>query len=95
MGDIIYQHYRNIAATHRNNERIMNSIRRITTATSLLNFDNVRFLMYEDNTHKIIIVNHEETSMIIGLENNASMFDVLDILKEIARQYQNNGNRVI
>ena len=95
MGDIIYQHYKSIAATHRDNEKIMKSIRRITTATSLLNFDNVRFLMYEEDTHKIIIVNYEETSMIIGLENSASMFDVLDILNEITKQYRDNGNRVI
>lgn len=95
LGDIIYQHYRDIPATHRDNEKIMNSIRRITTATSLLNFDNVKFLMYEEDGHKIIIVNLEETSTIICFDNNASVFDVLDILNEVARQYQMNGNRVI
>lgn len=95
LGDIIYQHYRDIPVTHRDNEKIMNSIRRITTATSLLNFDDVKFLMYEEDGHKIIIVNLEETSTIICLDNNASVFDVLDILNEVARQYQMNGNRVI
>jgi len=95
MGDIIYQYYKNNAATtHGDNEKVMNSIRRITTATSLLNFDNVKFLMYEQDTHKIIIVNNEETSMIIGFDDDASVFDVLAILNEIARLYQNR-NRVI
>lgn len=95
MGDVIYQHYRDIAITRTDSRKIMNSIRRITTATSLLNFDNIRFLMYEEDSHKIVIVNYEEISIIIGLDNNASMLDVLDILNEIAKQYQKNGNRVI
>lgn len=95
MGDIIYQHYRDIAVTRTDNTKIMNSIRRITTATSLLNFDNIKFLMYEEDGHKVIIVNYGEISIIIGLDNTASMLDVLDILNEIAKQYQKKGNRVI
>lgn len=95
MGDIIYQHYRDITIARTDSKKIMNSIRRITTATSLLNFDNIKFLMYEEDSRKIIIVNYEEISIIIGLDNNASMLDVLDILNEIANQYQKNGNRVI
>lgn len=96
MGDVIYQYHNNIAATtHKDNQKIMNSIRRITTATSLLNFDNVKFLMYEEDGHKIILINHEEISMIIGLDDGASVFDVLDILNEITRLYQKNGNHII
>jgi hypothetical protein len=95
MGDIIYQHYRDITVTRTDSKKIMDSIRRITTATSLLNFDNIKFLMYEEDSHKVIIVNYEEISIIIGLDNTASMLDVLDILNQIAKQYQRNGNRVI
>ena len=88
MGDIIYEHYRDGAETaDRVNEKSMNGIRRIITATSLLNFDNVKFLMYEEDNHKIIIINFQETSMIIGLNKDASASDVFDILREIVRQY--------
>lgn len=87
MGDIIYEHYRDGAEADRVNQKSMNGIRRIITATSLLNFDNVKFLMYEEDNHKIIIINFQETSMIIGLNKDASASDVFDILREIVGQY--------
>ena len=83
MGDIIYEHYRDTAATDRDIEKIMNGIRRIITATSILNFDDVKFLMYEEDNHKSVIINLQETSIVIGLGKDASVSDVLGILREI------------
>jgi hypothetical protein len=87
MGDIIYEHYRDIDVTDLDGEKIMNGVRRIITATSLLNFDNVKFLMYEENNHKNVIINFQETSVIIGLGKDASESDVLGILSEIFSQH--------
>jgi len=87
MGDITYEHYRDIAAPDGDSEKIMNGIRRIITATSLLNFDNVKFLMYEENNHKNVIINFQETSVVIGLSKHASVSDVLGVLSEIFSQH--------
>ena len=87
MGDIIYEHYRDIDVTDLDGEKIMNGVRRIITATSLLNFDNVKFLMYEENNYKNVIINFQETSVIIGLGKDASVSDVLGILSEIFSQH--------
>lgn len=83
MGDIIYERYMDIDVTDLDGEKIMNGVRRIITATSLLNFDNVKFLMYEENNHKNVIINFQETSVVIGLSRDASVSDVLGILSEI------------
>ncbi len=83
MGDIIYEHYMDIDVTDLDGEKIMNGVRRIITATSLLNFDNVKFLMYEENNHKNVIINFQEISVVIGLSKDASVSDVLGILSEI------------
>jgi hypothetical protein len=87
MGDIIYEHYMDTGVTNMDSKKIMSDLGKIITATSLLSFDNVKFLMYEEDNHKRIIVNFQEISMIIGLNKEASVSDVLDILSEIVRQY--------
>jgi|GEM_PF-1099228 len=87
MGDIIYEHYMDIDVTDLEGEKIMNGVRRIITATSLLNFDNVKFLMYEGNNHKNVIINFQETSVVIGLSKHASVSDVLGVLSEIFSQH--------
>lgn len=87
MGDIIYEHYRDIAAADRDGEKIMNGIRRIITATSILNFDDVKFLMYEEDNHKSVIINLQETSVVIGFSKDASVSDVLGILNETVGQH--------
>jgi hypothetical protein len=86
-GDIIYEHSMDIDVTDLDGEKIMNGVRRIITATSLLNFDNVKFLMYEENNHKNVIINFQETSVVIGLSKDASVSDVLGILSEIFSQH--------
>jgi hypothetical protein len=88
MGDIIYERYLDTGVTNMDSKKIMRSdLGKIITATSLLSFDNVKFLMYEEDNHKRVIVNFQEISMIIGLNKEASVSDVLDILSEIVRQY--------
>ena len=88
MGDIIYEHYRDTSATNRDSEKIMNGIRRIIIATSILNFDDVKFLMYEEDNHKSVIINLQETSIVIGFSKDASVSDVLGILNETVKQHK-------
>ena len=87
VGDVIYEHYKDTIVTDQDSEKIMNGIRRIITVTSLLNFDNVKFLMYEEGNHKNIIVNLQETSVILCLRSDASVSDVIGILNEIVIQH--------
>ena len=86
MGEIIYEHYRDIITKDVDSEKIMNGVQRIITATSLLNYDNVKFLMYEEDSHKNIIINVEESSVVIGLCKCASESDVMSILSEVLSQ---------
>lgn len=86
MGDVIYEHYRDTIVTEQDSGKITNGIRRIIAATSLLNFDNVKFLMYEEGNHKNIIVNLQETSVIICLKSDATVSDAIGILNEVVIQ---------
>lgn len=87
MGGIIYEHYRDIVETDGDSEKLMHNIRRIITATSLLNFDDVKFLMFEEDNHKSVIINFQETSVVIGFSKDALVSDVLGILSEIFSQH--------
>jgi hypothetical protein len=86
MGDIIYEHHRSITKEENTNEKITKSIRKIMNATSLLNFDDVKFLMYEEDDQKFILANFAETSIIIGFKKDTSSSDLLDILHQIVEQ---------
>ena len=86
MGDIIYENYMNITKGERVNEKISKSIKRMINATSLLNFDDVKFLMYEEDRQKFILANFAETSIIIGFKKDTSSSDLLDILRQIVEQ---------
>ena len=85
LGDVISQHYSDSVVQNKGTEKITSDFSRIVTATSLLNFDNVKFLMYEKEKLKNVIINLQETSVIIGLSDDASVSDVLDILSEFMR----------
>jgi hypothetical protein len=52
-----------------------------------LNFDDVKFLMYEEDNHKSVIINLQETSVVIGFRKDASVSDVLGILNETVGQH--------
>lgn len=82
LGDIISQHYRDTAPENICIDKIASKFRKITIATSLLNFDNIKFLMYEEDDLKHVIINLQETSMIIGFSKHAPISDVLHILGE-------------
>jgi hypothetical protein len=85
VGDIISQYHRNVTVPNKYTEKVSESFSRIVTTASLLNFDNVKFLMYEEGNLKNIIINFREISIVIGLENDASISDVLDILSEFVK----------
>lgn len=86
LGDIISQHHNDTAPENAGVDNIASKFRKITTATSLLNFDNIKFLMYEEDDLKHVILNFKETSMIIGFSKNATLSDVLHILGEFTRK---------
>ncbi len=79
VGEIVSQHYRDAHITNKASDKIISGFKRVVTAASLLNFDNVKFLMYEEDNIKNIIINFQETSLIIGL-TDSSLSDVVGIL---------------
>ena len=86
LGDIISRHYRDTAPENGGINKIASKFRKITTATSLLNFDNIKFLMYEEDDLKHVIINLQETSMIVGFSKNTPISDVLPIIGEFMRE---------
>lgn len=88
LGDIISQHYKDTTLENFGIDKVVSKFRKITTATSLLNFDNIKFLMYEENSLKHVIINLQETSIIIGLGTNTTISDVLYIIGEFMREHR-------
>jgi hypothetical protein len=86
MGEIVSEHYRDNITKDMDGEKILKGIRKIVTTASLLNFDNVKFLMYEENNHKNLIINVHETSVIIGLCKYASEAVALSVLSKVLSQ---------
>jgi hypothetical protein len=89
VGDVVSVHCRDTVLQNIGIEKIMSNFTRIVTATSLLNFDNVKFLMYEEDNRKHVIINLQETSIIIGLIRETTVSDVLLIIGEFLRARQN------
>ena len=87
FGDIISQYYRD-TTLNVGIDKVASKFRKITTATSLLNFDNIKFLMYEENNLNHVIINLQEMSIIIGLGTNTTISDVLYIIGEFMREHQ-------
>lgn len=88
LGDIISQHYRDTTLENIDIDKIAGKFRKITTAASLLNFDNVRFLMYEENNLNHVIINIQEISIIIGFGTNTTISDVLYVIDEFMKEHQ-------
>jgi hypothetical protein len=86
MGEITSELRRGPDEKDADTKVIMSNIGRIITATSLLNFDNVKFLMYEENNRKVIIVNIHESSLVIGLNKYATESNAIRILGEVLNQ---------
>ena len=89
LGDIISKYYKDSFLEQKDIERIGSKFRRIATATSLLNFDNIKFLMYEEDNLKHVIINNQELSIIVGLSTDTSIPDLLHILGEFMSMREN------
>jgi hypothetical protein len=87
LGDIS-QHYRDTTLENIDIDKIAGKFRKITTAASLLNFDNVRFLMYEENNLNHVIINIQEISIIIGFGTNTTISDVLYVVDEFMKEHR-------
>ncbi len=87
LGDIIHQHYNDTVLDNNGIDKIMSKFKRIEIATSLLNFDNIKFLMYEEDNLKHVIINTQEMSIIIGLSAYTTISEVLYIISEFIREH--------
>lgn len=89
LGDIISKYYKDTFLEQKDIDRIGSKFRRIATATSLLNFDNIKFLMYEEDNLKHVIINNQELSIIVGFSSDTSISDLLHILGEFMSMREN------
>lgn len=89
LGDIISKYYKDTILEKKDIDKIGSKFRRIATATSLLNFDNIKFLMYEEDNLKHVIINNQELSIIVGLSSDTSISDFLHILGEFMNMREN------
>jgi hypothetical protein len=89
LGDIISKYYKDTILEKKDIDKIGSKFRRIATATSLLNFDNIKFLMYEEDNLKHVIINNQELSIIVGLSSDTSISDFLHILGKFMSMREN------
>lgn len=86
LGNIISEHSRDTTLKNVGIDSITSKFRKIITATSLINFDNIKFLMYEEDNIKHAIINYQEMSMILGFSKNTPIANVLHIIGEFMRE---------
>jgi hypothetical protein len=86
LGNIISHHFRDTTLKNIDIDRIASKFRKIMIATSLINFDNIKFLMYEEDNLKHVIINIQEMSMIVGFSKNTPISDVLHIIGELIKE---------
>jgi hypothetical protein len=77
-GEVVKQYTRNWTVNSPK-EEAANQLHHIAVATSILTFENIKFMLLEKSNMKIVIINVDEDSLIIGIDKNASWLDIADI----------------
>ena len=56
-----------------------NQLNHISIATSNLTFENVKFMLLDKSNMKIVIINLDEVSLVIGIDKNASWAEISEL----------------
>jgi hypothetical protein len=77
-GEVVKQYTRS-STVNSPKEEAATQFHHIAVATSILTFENIKFMLLEKSNMKIAIINVDEDSLIIGIDKNASWLDIADI----------------
>lgn len=77
-GEVV-KRYNRSANVNTPDEEAASQLHHIAVATSILTFENIKFMLLEKPNMKIAIININEDSIVVGIDKNASWLDISDI----------------
>lgn len=83
FGEVINQYNKN-SNIHEVSKETSDQFHNIAFATSILTFENIKFMLLEKQDLKIIIINLNHDSIIIGIDKKADWLDISDIFSYLA-----------
>jgi hypothetical protein len=83
FGEVVTQYNKNSTINPISREEISNQFHNIAFATSILTFENIKFMLLEKYDIRIAIINLNEDSLMIGIDKEATWSDILNILSYI------------
>ena len=78
-GELLHQHIKNQATIEKPEENLVEYFHNIAFATSFLTFENIKFMTLDKSFLKILIVNVNEETIIVGIDKQASWSNIFDI----------------
>lgn len=66
-------------------ERLSEDLRKITLATNVLTFENIRLMVLDTASSKALIINLAEDTVIVGMSKDAVLPDLARVLSCISR----------
>lgn len=65
-------------------ENLVEQFRNITLATSIMTFEDIKFILLDKGHSKMLIVNINEETIILGIDKQATWTNILDIARYIS-----------
>lgn len=81
-GELVYQNMHESAGI--SGDEIQEQFRKLSFSTSVLAFENVKFMLVEMNDIKTVVVNTNENSIIIGMDEKSVWGDISMVLDYFA-----------
>ncbi len=78
FGDLVYHNAHKSVGVASAETR--EQFRRLSSSISMLTFENIKFILMEQDYMKTILINAGETSIMIGMDEKAAWKDVLSVL---------------
>lgn len=61
------------------------TLHKLALATSMLTFENFKLLVVEKDYHKFVIINLEQDSIIVGMRNDTTLSDLLEVIGALGK----------
>ena len=81
-GELVYQNMHESADI--SGDEIQEQFRKLSFSTSVMAFENVKFMLVEINDIKTVVVNTNENSIIIGMDEKSVWGDISMVLNYFA-----------
>ncbi len=81
-GELVYQNMHESADI--SGDEIQEQFRKLSFSTSVIAFENVKFMLVEINDIKTVVVNTNENSIIIGMDEKSVWGDISMVLNYFA-----------